>query len=174
MMGVDDRFQVLAAVDFPKLGREKGQWSPAVPPLCRASTGLCPADYFGRTMVSNLPPQIKVGVVNVSVAGCKIELFEKETFQKYAAAAPNWMTNIINGYGGNPYQHLVDLVNTDVVSYEIAKAASSRPADFELEMKMLNSGPETSNGNHDNGDGIAGLVPTALSSPEIPRRGKKR
>jgi twitching motility protein PilT len=71
-------------------------------------------------------------------------------------------------------QHLVDLVNTDVVSYEIAKAASSRPADFELEMKMLNSGPETSNGNHDNGGGIAGLVPTALSSPEVPRRGKKR
>jgi twitching motility protein PilT len=71
-------------------------------------------------------------------------------------------------------QHLVDLVNTDVVSFEIAKAASSRPADFELEMKMLSSGPETSNGNHDNGDGIAGLVPTALSSPEIPRRGKKR
>jgi twitching motility protein PilT len=71
-------------------------------------------------------------------------------------------------------QHLVDLVNTDVVSFEIAKAASSRPADFELEMKMLSSGPETSNGNHDNGGGIAGLVPTALSSPEVPRRGKKR
>jgi twitching motility protein PilT len=71
-------------------------------------------------------------------------------------------------------QHLVDLVNTDVVSFEIAKAASSRPADFELEMKMLSSGPETSNGNHDNGGGIAGLVPTALSSPEGTRRGKKR
>jgi twitching motility protein PilT len=71
-------------------------------------------------------------------------------------------------------QHLVDLVNTDVVSFEIAKAASSRPADFELEMKMLSSGPETSNGNHDSGGGIAGLVPTALSSPEGTRRGKKR
>ena len=29
-------------------------------------------------MVSNLPPSIKVGVVNVAVAGCKIELFEKD------------------------------------------------------------------------------------------------
>jgi hypothetical protein len=57
---VDDRFQVLATVDFPNLGRKKGDWYPAVPPLCRPSTGLCPADYFGRTMVTNLPPSIKV------------------------------------------------------------------------------------------------------------------
>src|SRR3954468_12839798 len=67
--GVDERFKVLAAVDFQKLDRQKGNWYPAVPPLCRSSTGLCPADYFGRTMLSNLPPAIKVGVVNVSVAG---------------------------------------------------------------------------------------------------------
>jgi twitching motility protein PilT len=71
-------------------------------------------------------------------------------------------------------QHLVDLVNADVVSFEIAKAASSRPADFELEMKMLSSGPDASNGHHDNDGGIAGLVPTALAAPETPPRGKKR
>jgi len=106
---VDERFQVLAAVDFPRLGRIKGNWYPAVPPLCRPSAGLGPADYFGRTLVSNLPPHIKVGVVNVSVAGCKIELFEKDTFASYAATAPQWMTNIIAGYGGNPYQHLVEM-----------------------------------------------------------------
>src|SRR5689334_11545254 len=70
---VDNRFQVLAAVDFPKLDRKKGNWYPAVPPLCRPSTGLGPADYFGRTMVSNLPANIRVGVVIVAVAGCKIE-----------------------------------------------------------------------------------------------------
>jgi hypothetical protein len=84
---VDDRFQVLAAVDFPKLGRRKGNWCPAVPPLCRGSTGLCPADYFGRTMVANLPANIRVGVINVSVAGCKIELFEKDTYRTYASMA---------------------------------------------------------------------------------------
>jgi hypothetical protein len=106
---VDDRFQVLAAVDFPSVGRKKGNWYPAVPPLCRPSNGLCPADYFGRTMVSNLPPNIKVGIVNVSVAGCKIELFDKDNFQTYASTAPKWMTNIINTYGGNPYQHLVEM-----------------------------------------------------------------
>jgi hypothetical protein len=105
---VNSRFQLLAAVDFPKLDRKKGTWYPAVPPLCRPSSGLCPADYFGRTMVSNLPPNIKVGVVNVSVAGCKIELFEENNFRTYASKAPGWMTNIINAYGGNPYRYLLD------------------------------------------------------------------
>src|ERR1022692_2430746 len=105
---LDNRFQVLAAVDFPKLDRKKGNWYPAVPPLCRPSTGLCPADYFGRTMVSKLPPNIKIGVVNVTEAGCKIELFEKDNYQTYASTAPAWMTNIIKGYDGNPYQYLVE------------------------------------------------------------------
>lgn len=107
---VDDRFQMLAAVDFPGLGRKKGEWYSAVPPLCRPSAGLCPADYFGRTLVSNLPPNIKVGIINVSIGGCKIELFEKDTFAAYAATAPKWMTNTIyHTYGGNPYQRLVDI-----------------------------------------------------------------
>jgi alpha-L-fucosidase len=106
---VDDRFQVLAAVDFPNLGRTRGNWYPAIPPLCRPATGLCPADYFGRTMISNLPKNIRVGIVNVSVAGCKIELFDKTTYQAYASTAASWMTNIINIYGGNPYAHLVEM-----------------------------------------------------------------
>jgi alpha-L-fucosidase len=107
--GVDDRFQVLAAVDFPDLGRTKGNWYKAVPPLCRVNTGLCPADYFGRTLVANLPKNIRVGIVNVSVAGCKIELFEKDSYQTFAESAPGWMKNIIKQYDGNPYQTLVDM-----------------------------------------------------------------
>ena len=105
----DERFQVLAAVDFPKLGRKKGSWYPAVPPLCRESAGLGPADYFGRTLVAHLPKEIRVGVVNVSVAGCKIELFDTTTYEAYAATAPPWMANIIKGYGGNPYARLVEM-----------------------------------------------------------------
>jgi len=107
--GVDKRFQVLAAVDFPALGRTKGNWRDAVPPLCRGHTGLCPADYFGRTMVANLPEKIRVGVVNVSVAGCKIELFDKDDYLTYVSTAPSWMTNIIKEYNGNPYAHLVEM-----------------------------------------------------------------
>ncbi len=106
---VDNRFQVLAVVDFPKQARIKGRWYPALPPLCRPSDGLGPADYFGRTMVANLPKNIRVGVVIVAVAGCKIELFEKTNYQAYASTAPSWMTNIIKQYDGNPYQYLVTM-----------------------------------------------------------------
>ena len=106
---VDPRFRMLAAVDFPELGRKRGEWYPAIPPLCRPSTGLCPADYFGRTMVARLPERISVGVVNVSVAGCKIELFDKNAYQEYLTTVPTWMTDITTQYGGNPYQHLVDM-----------------------------------------------------------------
>src|SRR3954447_11777392 len=95
-----ERFQVLAAADFPKQDRKQGNWYPAVPPLCRGSTGLCPADYFGRTLAAHLPKDVKVGVVNVSVAGCKIELFDKTGYEAYATTAPGWMTGIIKGYDG--------------------------------------------------------------------------
>src|SRR4051812_1660334 len=104
-----ERFQVLAAVDFPKIDRKKGNWYPAVPPLCRGSTGLCPADYFGRTLVAHLPKDVRVGVVNVSVAGRKIELFDKTGYEAYATTAPGWMTGIIKGYDGNPYAHMVEM-----------------------------------------------------------------
>lgn len=107
--GVDERFQVLAAVDFPALDREEGKWYLAVPPLSRPGAGLGPADHFGRTLVSSLPQQVRVGVINVSVAGCRIELFGKETYQAYAKDAPGWMKGIIDAYGGNPYERLITM-----------------------------------------------------------------
>ena len=106
---VDKRFRVFETVDCPNLGRTKGNWYPAVPPLARCNTGLTPADYFGRTLIANLPEKIKIGIINVSVAGCRIELFEKDSYQSYAAKAPSWMVNMINEYNGNPYGHLVEM-----------------------------------------------------------------
>lgn len=106
---VDERFQMLATVDFPKQNREKGKWYLAVPPLSRPYAGLGPSDYFGRTLVSKLPKDIKVGIVNVSIGGCKIELFQKDAWQAYAATAPDWMKGTIQEYGGNPYQRLVEM-----------------------------------------------------------------
>lgn len=106
---VDPRFQVLAAVDFPELARVKGEWYTAVPPLCRPPAGLSPADYFGRTLVAKLPANVRVGVVNVAVGGCKIELFDKANCAAYVATAPAWMKPWIAAYAGNPYQRLVDM-----------------------------------------------------------------
>jgi len=60
-------------------------------------------------LVSNLPPKIRIGIVNVSVAGCKIELFDKNNYRSYASTAAPWMTNIIQSYGGNPYAYLVEM-----------------------------------------------------------------
>jgi hypothetical protein len=106
--GVDERFQLLAAVDFPDMGRKQGQWSTAVPPLCRPHAGLGPADSFGRTLVAKLPPEIKVGVVHVAVGGCKIELFDKDAYKPLIANAPDWMANILRQYDDNPYARLVE------------------------------------------------------------------
>jgi hypothetical protein len=106
---VNSRFRVMEAVDCSNLGRSKGKWYTAVPPLCRCWTGLSPIDYFGRTMVDNLPDSIKIGVVNVSVAGCKIELFDKNNYQTYASGVESWMKSIISEYGGNPYGRLVEM-----------------------------------------------------------------
>lgn len=106
---VDSRLQVLETLDCPNLKRTKGNWYTAVPPLARCNTGLTPADYFGRTMITGLPAKVKVGIINVSVAGSKIELFEEGTYQSYAATAPPWMVGMIKEYGGNPYAHLVEM-----------------------------------------------------------------
>jgi hypothetical protein len=106
---VDNRFRVMEAVNCPNLGREKGKWYTAVPPLCRCRTGLTPADYFGRTLVENLPKDVKIGVINVAVGGCKIELFDKDHYQSYVSTAPNWMIGMIKEYDGNPYARLVEV-----------------------------------------------------------------
>jgi len=108
-INVDPRFQVLEALDCPNLKRTKGNWYTAVPPLSRCNTGLTPADYFGRTLVANLPSDIRIGIINVAVGGCKIELFDKDNYQSYVTTAPNWMTGMIKQYDGNPYGRLVEL-----------------------------------------------------------------
>ena len=105
----NDRFQVLQAVDCPDLKREMGLWYPAVPPLSRCNTGLTPGDYFGKTLAANLPDSIKIGIINVSVGGCKIELFEKDSYESYVETAPGWMKGMIAQYNGNPYGRLLDL-----------------------------------------------------------------
>lgn len=108
---VDSRLKVMEAVNCSNLGRKMGSWYTANPPLCRCYSGLSPADYFGRTMVANLPDSITVGIINVSIPGCKIELFQKSAYEAYIAesSGTDWLINLINEYGGNPYGWLVDI-----------------------------------------------------------------
>lgn len=108
-ISVDKRFQVLEAVNCPEIGREMGKWYTAVPPLCRCKTGLTLTDYFGRTMVESLPKKVKVGIINVAVGGCKIELFDKNKYEDYMTTAPDWMKGMVKEYDGNPYGRLVEM-----------------------------------------------------------------
>lgn len=106
---VDSRFQVMQAVNCENIGRAMGHWYTAVPPLCRCRSGLSPADYFGRTMVANLPEDVRVGVINVSIGGCRIELFDKDSYPAYVESAPGWLKNMVKEYDGNPYGRLVEM-----------------------------------------------------------------
>lgn len=116
---VDERFQVLNVVSGSWNGvqREVGHWYTAVPPLCRSNTGLCPADYFGRTMVEELSktnPDIKVGVIVVAIGGAGIRAFHKTEYASYYNEMKNnpnsaWLANTMDIYGGNPYATLVDM-----------------------------------------------------------------
>lgn len=108
-VNIDPRFQVMSTLDCDATHRTKGNWYTAVPPLCRCNTGLTPADYFGRTLLTHLPKKVKVGIINVSVGGCKIELFDKDNYESYTATAPGWMQGMLKAYDGNPYGRLVEM-----------------------------------------------------------------
>ena len=105
---VDPRFQMLSTIDNFK-GRKLGTWNDAIPPLANNHGGLGPTDYFGRTLVEKLDPQIKVGVVVVAIAGCSIVAFDSPIDQGYLSNQAGWFKEIVNDYGGNPYQRLVDM-----------------------------------------------------------------
>jgi hypothetical protein len=106
---VDARFQLLPAVDWPDKSRTKGTWTKATPPLCRNTTGLNPCDYFGRTLVDSLPKEIKIGIINVAVAGCAIDMFDKSKYQTYISGEVDWMKQIAKLYDDNPYGRLVEM-----------------------------------------------------------------
>lgn len=108
-LNIDARFKVLAAVDCAGTCRQKGNWYTAKPPLCRCNTGLTPADYFGRTLLTKLPHKASVGIINVSIGGCKIELFDKDNCQSYIASSPDWLKNMVKSYDDNPYARLVEM-----------------------------------------------------------------
>ena len=111
---VDERFQVMWAADNGSCnqGMSKGKWSKAVPPLAHCNGAkLGPADYFGRTMVQKTDSKIKVGIIEVAVAGCSIKLFDKDNYSSYVNSqrGQDWMIQRINAYGGNPYGRLIEM-----------------------------------------------------------------
>ncbi len=137
---VDERFRVMADFDNQGRGWEKDHWYHAVPPLTAKGRGICMVDSFGRTLVAGLPENVRVGVIKVSVPGCKIELFEKDTFQAYADTAADWMQNLVKNYGGNPYQYMVDMARVaqkdGVIKGILLHQGESNPGDAEWPNKV--------------------------------------
>ena len=103
------RLKFLAAVDMPRLGREKGKWYTATPPICRENNNLGPVDFFGRRMIEYMPEDYTVGLINVSVAGAKIELWDKTAYKEYIDSERDWMKAIVKEYDGCPYQRLLEM-----------------------------------------------------------------
>lgn len=106
---VPERFKTMAAVNYTNPSRTKGEWYTAVPPLCRQTSGLCPADYFGRTMVEYLPNEVNVGVINVAIGGTKIEGFMNEYVADYIAGEADWFKNYMANYDNEPYTRLIEI-----------------------------------------------------------------
>lgn len=106
---VPERVLVMADFDNADRGWQKRNWYHAIPPLAARGRGICMVDAFGKTLASSLPDDVRIGIVKVCVPGCKIELFQKGTFQSYIADERDWMKNIVRGYDDNPYQYLVDM-----------------------------------------------------------------
>ena len=108
---VDERFQVLADFDNASRGWKKGTWYKADPPITARSRGFNMVDYFGRTMVANLPEKCRVGIVKCSVSGTKIELWDKDSWRAYLDNLPSdgaWKIPAAGIYQPSPYQFLVD------------------------------------------------------------------
>ncbi len=108
---VDKRFQVLADFDNAARGWKKGTWYTADPPITARGRGFNLVDYFGRTMVANLPEPYRIGIVKCSVSGTKIELWDKDAWKTYLDHLPAgdaWKISAAAVYQPSPYQFLVD------------------------------------------------------------------
>ena len=113
---VDPRFQMLATCNFnntnPK--RTMGNWYTAECPIVSPVGKLGPTDYFGRTMVKELPDK-KIGVIAVAMGGSPIEMFDKDMYatkiqEKEANGDTPWWATLANRYyGGNPYGRIIEM-----------------------------------------------------------------
>jgi len=110
---VSTRFKMMATVSGFGTIHPQWKWSEATPPLCRQNNGLSPADYFGRYMVKYLPDSITIGVINVSIGGCSIDLFDKDGSKRFRdsisqVSSLQWQVNAVDAYdNSDPYGALI-------------------------------------------------------------------
>ena len=111
---VDERFQMLATCNFDNPKRTLGNWYKAECPIVSPVGKLGPTDYFGRTMVQELPDK-KIGVIAVAMGGSPIEMFDKDLYaekikEKEPSGGTPWWAQLANMYyGGNPYGRIIEM-----------------------------------------------------------------
>ena len=107
---VDERFQMLATCNFSSPKRTLGNWYKAECPIVSPDGKLGPTDYFGRTMVQELPDK-KIGVIAVAMGGSPIEMFDKDLYEQKMKDNPSewWVTLAKRHYGGNPYGRIIEM-----------------------------------------------------------------
>jgi hypothetical protein len=111
---VDERFQMLATCNFDNPKRTLGNWYKAECPIVSPVGKLGPTDYFGRTMVQELPDK-KIGVIAVAMGGSPIEMFDKDLYaekikeKEQGGGTPWWAQLANNYYGGNPYGRIIEM-----------------------------------------------------------------
>ena len=66
---------------YAEVEPHKGKLVPRDPTINRQENNMGPVDWFGRNMVANLPKDVRVGVINVSVAGAGIQLWDKDKWR---------------------------------------------------------------------------------------------
>lgn len=107
-VNVPERFKMMATADFDNPVRKQGRWDKAVPPLVRQYTGLTLMDYFGRTMLDNLPENVTIGVVPVAIGGCKIEHLDKDYDPVTVVNEAEWFKGFMKAYDNTPYKRLIE------------------------------------------------------------------
>jgi arabinoxylan arabinofuranohydrolase len=85
----DPRVLVLGYDNNSTLGRVTDQWDVACPPLHAAwLDAIGPGDWFGKTVIQNVPAGDTIGLIPCAISGEKIETFMKVGGTKYS-----WIIN---------------------------------------------------------------------------------
>ena len=60
-------------------------------------------------MVEKSPEKVSIGVINVAIGGCSIDLFDEDKAAAYIAKSADWLQNFCKAYDDNPYRRLIDM-----------------------------------------------------------------
>ncbi len=115
-----NRLKMMPTAEGYSPERKMGEWNAGIPPLSGPTSGLSPADYFGRTMVENLQTGVGVGLITVAIGGCDIRIFDKDIYSNYLKTYDEeWFINKVAAYGDNPYKRLIDMAKIAQADGEI-------------------------------------------------------